>query len=202
MSRRYKSMRTYVNARKRREYNRYKKAFQLMQKKLEDKGSGMYDSNMYSYQEYYAIKKKAIEDFRAERGLSSKTKITIPNYLRDVVYSQAYFRDFDEVRRAKAQIRENIKQTQQEILLGEEEITVKGEVKTVALTKETLKEKEQTLKWLKEAEKYSIQQIRSGKQSFLDLLRDVNNSLKDDRKMINSYDRRAWIRREFFGYAS
>lgn len=187
--------------RRRLEYNRYLRSYKVIQQKLQNKGSDMY-SEKYSFKEYFANKKRAIEDFREEHGLSSKDKVAIPNYLRDLVYSQAYYRDYEEVRISKRRIRENIKQMKQEILLGEEEITVKGKTKTVTLTEKDIAEREENIKWLEQANKYTIAEIRSGKEAFLDLLKEVNDKLRDDRKITNSYDRRAWIRKEFFGYAS
>lgn len=218
----YKSRQTYINARKRKEYNHYKKAYETLRRKLQGKGSDMYDDNMYTYQEYFTKKAEAIEDFREEHGLSSKTKITIPNYIRDTVYSQAYYRDFEEVKKARYEMKENIFRIQREIATGTVEYTKdgktkeksfedivkqrnKGEKLTPERMKEELdkliKEKEQDIAWLKQASKYTLAEIRSGKQEFLDLLSEVNNTLKD-RGFTNSHDRRDWIRKEFFGYAS
>lgn len=223
MSRRkYKSLRTYINARKRKEYNHYKKAHVALRRKLQSKGSDMYDPKMYTYQEYFAKKAEAIEDFREEHGLSSKTKITIPNYIRDTVYSQAYYRDFEEVRQARKEMKQNIVRIQREITIGAEEYVKDGKVKEKSfedivkqrnkgkdLTPDEMKagidklikEKEQDIEWIKKASKYTIAEIRSGKQEFLDLLSEVNTTLKD-RGFTNSYDRKNWIRKEFFGYAS
>lgn len=183
------------------EYARYKMVHKAYKKHLKKKGLEFYDPIRYTKAEYFNIKAKAIHDFKEEHGLDPKAKVTISNYLRDLVYSQAYYRDLKEVRKARASIKENIVRVKKEILLGEEEITVKGKTKVVSLSKEDIAKKEQELEWLKKANKFRVGDIRTGKQSFLDLLSEVNDELKN-RGFDDSYDRRKWIRKEFFGYAS
>ncbi len=202
------------------EYARYKKVFRAYKKKLAKKGIDFYDPIMYKKAEYFSKKSQAIQDFKEEHGISSKTKITIPNYLRDTVYSQAYYRDLKEVRQSKLNISENIIRTKREILTGELEIVdAKGKKKIVTFeeyvsegkklkpdelskkVQDLIAQKEKDLKLLKEASKFRISEIRAGKQEFLDVLSQANDELKK-RGMDNSFDRRAWIRKEFFGYAS
>ena len=60
--RRYKNKKTYLNAKKRKEYNRYLRNYRQKRKKLEDKGLTPYDSIEYSYQEYFTLKKSLQED--------------------------------------------------------------------------------------------------------------------------------------------
>lgn len=52
----YKSRITFINAIKRKEYNRYKRIFEAKVSKLEEKGLTPYDSLKLSYQEYFAQK--------------------------------------------------------------------------------------------------------------------------------------------------
>ena len=111
-------------------------------KHLKKKGLEFYDPIRYTKAEYFNIKAKAIHDFKEEHGLDPKAKVTIPNYLRDLVYSQAYYRDLKEVRKARASIKENIVRVKREILTGEEEVTVKGKIKVVQLKKEDIAKKE------------------------------------------------------------
>ena len=183
------------------EYARYKMVHKAYKKHLKKKGLEFYDPIRYTKAEYFNIKAKAIHDFKEEHGLDPKAKVTIPNYLRDLVYSQAYYRDLKEVRKARASIKENIVRVKREILTGEEEVTVKGKIKVVQLKKEDIAKKEKELEWLKKANKFRVGDIRTGNQSFLDLLSEVNDELKN-RGFDNSFDRRKWIRKEFFGYAS
>lgn len=188
--------------RQNREYNLYKQSFRAYKKHLKKKGLEFYDPIMYKKAEYFNKKAQAIKDYREEHGIGDNVKVTIPNYRRDVIYSQAYYRELNEVRKARTSIKENIVRIKREILTGEEEVVVKGgKTKVVALSEKDIAQKEQELQWLKEANKFRVSDIRTGKQSFLDLLSKVNDGLKD-RGFDNSYDRRAWIRKEFFGYAS
>lgn len=188
--------------RQNREYKLYKEGFRSYKKFLKKKGLEFYDPIMFKKSEYFSKKAQAIKDYREEHGIGDNVKITIPNYRRDLIYSQAYYRELKEVRKAKSSIKENILKIKKEILLGEEEVVAKnGKVKTVELTEKDIAQKEQELQWLKEANKFRVSDIRTGKQEFLDLLSKVNDGLKD-RGLDNSYDRRKWIKKEFFGYAS
>jgi len=58
--RKYKSLRTYLNARKRKEYNRYRKKYREIEQRLHKKGLEPYDNLPYTYQEYFSNKKEII----------------------------------------------------------------------------------------------------------------------------------------------
>lgn len=68
---RYQSRRTYENARKRKEYNKYLREFLAKRKMLEDRGLTPYDSIPYSYEEYFSIKneKKQAGEINIQRNI-------------------------------------------------------------------------------------------------------------------------------------
>lgn len=199
--RKYKNIRTYRNARRRKEYNRYSRMYDYLKAKLEDKGTQPYSAK-FSYQEYFAKKREAIDDYKESMHLPSNAKITIPNYQRDLINSQAYYRDFKEVVNARKQIKEKYKNIKTQIANLDKVDTADFDDIQIEALEETRKNLEAELNFLKEANKYSTAEIRSGKQEFLDLLKDTNDYLKEKYKNMTSFDRRDWIRREFFGYAS
>ena len=79
--RRYKNKRTYLYAKRRKEYNRYKRNFRAKRAKLEEKGLTPYDSLELSYQEYFAQKKM----LRDEGETNTQRRI-----IQDQLYKYSY----------------------------------------------------------------------------------------------------------------
>jgi len=79
--RKYKNRKTYLYAKRRREYNRYKKIYRSKRAKLEEKGLTPYDSLELSYQEYFAQKRL----LQAEGEINTQRKI-----IQDQLYKYSY----------------------------------------------------------------------------------------------------------------
>lgn len=77
----YKSIRTFINALKRKEYNRYSRNFERKVSKLEEKGLTPYDSLKLSYQEYFAQKNL----LKAENETNIQRKI-----IQEQLYKYSY----------------------------------------------------------------------------------------------------------------
>ena len=77
----YKSRRTFINALKRKEYNRYSKNFEAKVSKLEKKGLTPYDSLKLTYQEYFAQKSL----LQAENETNIQRKI-----IQEQIYKYSY----------------------------------------------------------------------------------------------------------------
>ena len=92
--RRYKNKRTYLNARKRKEYNKYLRIYREKRKKLEDKGLTPYDQIEYSYQEYFTLKKSLQED-------------CYDNIQRTLIQKQLYKYSYETVMAMRKSAREN-----------------------------------------------------------------------------------------------
>lgn len=194
----YSSRKRYNYARRRKEYFDYARRYKELSKKLEDKGLNPYDAKMFKFKEYFSVKSKALKEFAKANPQLKRSEIKLPNFKRDLIQSQIYKYSSDQAIHILHKLQEERKTYENDKKLLE--LAIKAEDKGMINTLEArIKYYENNLK---EYENISYRKIKTATDFDLEFLSETNNQLKKDHPDWNSYQRRDYIRREWFGYAS